>query len=93
MGNRRQFTRIEHDPECILMEIDGDTYNAILENLSLGGAFITMKNGLPTNLQDGDECSLILCSDPHSCPTKHFCRVARHDSVSMGVRFLTNRDQ
>lgn len=93
MGNQRQYTRVECDSECILMEIDGDTYEVLLENLSLGGAFITMKNGIPNNLHVGAACNLMLCSDPGSCPTKHFCRVVRHGPSNMGVTFLTTRDQ
>jgi c-di-GMP-binding flagellar brake protein YcgR len=93
MDNRRQYTRVECDSECILMEIDGDTYDVLLDDLSLGGAFITMRNGLPNSLNVGDACSLMLCSDPGSCPTKHFCRVVRQGSVNMGVTFLTTRDQ
>lgn len=92
MDNRREYTRVECDSECILMEIDGDTYSALLEDLSLGGALITMRSGTPS-LHVGDACSLMLCSDPGSCPTKHFCRVVRHGSAKIGVTFLTTRDQ
>jgi len=93
MDNRRQFTRVDCDSECIIMELDGNTYDVLLEDLSLGGAFITMRNGIPNSLHVGDECSLMLCSNPGSCPTKHFCRVVRHDSANMGIQFLTTRDQ
>jgi c-di-GMP-binding flagellar brake protein YcgR len=93
MGSRRQYTRFDCDSECIQMEIHGDTYDVLLEDLSLGGALVKVSNGVPNSLQVGDMCNLMLCRNPDSCPLKHSCRVVRHDSVSMGVRFLTNRIQ
>lgn len=93
MGSQRQYIRVKCDSECILMELDGNTYEALLEDISLGGALITVNDGVPDGLQVGDVCNLMLCCNSDSCPTKHSCRVVRHDSVSMGVRFLTNRFQ
>jgi c-di-GMP-binding flagellar brake protein YcgR len=93
MGSQRQYTRMKGDSKCILMELDGSTYEAILENISHGGAFINVSEGVPNGLQDGDECSLTLCSDSGDCSTKHLCRVVRHDSANMGIQFLTTRDQ
>ncbi len=75
------------------MEIDGNTFEALLEDISLGGAFIKVNDGVPESLQVGDVCSLTLCYNSDSSPGKHSCRVVRHDSVSIGVRFLTNRFQ
>lgn len=75
------------------MELDVNTYEASLEDISLGGALINVSNGVPQNLKVGDICSLMLCGNPDSCPTKHSCRVIRLDSVNMGIRFLANRVQ
>ena len=93
MGSQRQYTRVDCDSESILMEIDGDTYDALLEDLSLGGALVRVNDGVPGSVQVGDVCNLMLCNNPDVCPIKHSCRVVRHDSVKLGVRFLTNRDQ
>jgi c-di-GMP-binding flagellar brake protein YcgR len=75
------------------MELDGNTFDVLLENLSIGGALVKVSDGVPQNLNVGDICSLMLCDNPDSCPVKHSCRVIRLDSVNMGVRFLTNRVQ
>ena len=93
MGSQRQYTRFECDSESILMELDGNTFDVLLENLSIGGALVKVSDGIPQNLNVGDICSLMLCDNPDSCPVKHSCRVIRLDSVNMGVRFLTNRVQ
>jgi c-di-GMP-binding flagellar brake protein YcgR len=93
MGSQRQYIRINGNSECILMELDGDTYEALLEDISLGGALIKVNNGVPKSLQIGDECNLMLCHNPDLCPSKLSCRVVRHDSDCIGIRFLTNRVQ
>ncbi len=93
MGSNRQYIRIKCDSQCILMDIDGSTYDAMLGDISLGGALVIMSDGVHSRLQVGDVCDLMLCNNPDSCPVKHSCRVIRMDSTNMGVRFLTNRAQ
>jgi hypothetical protein len=92
MGSNRQYIRIKCDSQCILMDIDGSTYEAMLGDISLGGALVKISS-VPGKFQVGDVCDLMLCTDPDSCPVKHTCRVIRTDSANMGVRFLTNRAQ
>ncbi|MDD2897543.1 MAG: PilZ domain-containing protein [Desulfuromonadaceae bacterium] len=93
MGKVRQHPRTNCDScECILMELDGSTYSALLENISLGGAWIKMNGGVPKSMQVGDVCDL-LCNNLDLCPSKLSCRVVRRDSGNMGVSFLTDRDQ
>ena len=94
MGCQRQYVRMKGDSaNCILMELDGNSYRALLENISLGGALIKVSDSVPYGLQVGDECTLTLCSDTGSCSSRHFCRVVRHDAANMGIQFLTDRDQ
>lgn len=93
MGSQRQYIRVKDDSKCILMELDGSTYEALLEDISLGGALIKVSNGVPKSLNVGDKCNLMLCSNPDVCPSKLSCRVVRHDSVNMGIRFLSTRVQ
>ena len=59
MGSKRQYTRFECDSECILMDIDGDTYDVLLENFSLGGALVKVSDGVSNSLQVGDS---VTCS-------------------------------
>jgi hypothetical protein len=94
MGEQRSHTRVEGgSSNCILMELDGSTYHALLENISLGGALIKIDENVPNSVQIGDECTLLLCSDSGSCSSKHFCRVVRCNFANMGIQFLTARDQ
>ncbi len=94
MGDQRQYTRMKGDSaNCILMELDGSSYRALLENISIGGAFIKVSEGIQNGLQVGDECTFTLCSDSNGCTSRHFCRVVRHDAANMGIQFITNRDQ
>jgi c-di-GMP-binding flagellar brake protein YcgR len=89
MGLQRQHKRIKCKSKCILMEPNGDTHEALVEDMSFGGALIKVNTGVPNCLQVDDLCSLMLCSPTDPCPTKISCRVVRHDSVKIGVRFLT----
>jgi len=93
MGNQRQYVRTECESQCVLMDLDGNTYKALLENISLGGAMVTMSDGIPQSLKIGDVCDLLLCNDPELCPAKNTCRVVRHTTAHIGVTFLTTRDQ
>ena len=93
MGDQRLYTRVKGDSaNCILMELDGKSYQAMLEDISLGGALIKISEGVPHGLNIGDECSLTLCSASDSCSSKHFCRVVRCNFTSMGIKFLTTRN-
>jgi hypothetical protein len=94
MSEHRVHRRVEGGSmNCILMELDGSTYHALLENISLGGALIKVNEDVPNSLQVGAECTLVLCSDSGSCSSKHLCRVARCNFANMGIQFLTERDQ
>lgn len=93
MANQRQYVRIKCDSDCVITDDDGSTYEAMLQDISLGGALIKVQDGIPVSLEVGDICKLILCLNIDSCSIKQICRVVRHDSVNMGVSFLTNRDQ
>ena len=51
MGSQRQYIRINGNSECILMELDVNTYEASLEDLSIGGALVKVSDGVPNSLQ------------------------------------------
>jgi c-di-GMP-binding flagellar brake protein YcgR len=87
MASHREFTRTKCESQPILMNLSGRTYSALLEDISIGGALIMVKDGIPRNLLDGDVCSFVFSHDDTSLI--HTCRVIRHDSVEMGVCFLT----
>ncbi|MFZ4858446.1 MAG: PilZ domain-containing protein [Desulfuromonadaceae bacterium] len=89
MANHRQHIRNLSNAECALTDDAGNTYRAMLQNISLGGALIKIKDGVLTGLEVGDICKMMLCDNADACPIKHTCRVVRFESVSMGVQFLT----
>jgi c-di-GMP-binding flagellar brake protein YcgR len=90
MANQRQHIRSKSDAECVVSDDTGNSYGAMLQNISIGGALIKVKDGVIAGLEVGDICRMMLCDNSESCPIKHTCRVVRFDSVSMGVQFLTD---
>ena len=93
MANQRQHIRNKSDSECVVTDETGNTYGAMLLDISLGGALIKVKDGVLASMEVGDICRMMLCTNPDSCPIKRTCRVVRFDSVSMGVQFLTDTCQ
>ena len=82
MGSRRQYNRVKCELPITLMDRSGSIYDAILEDISIGGALLMVKDGIPNSLNDGDECNLML---HHETTTKYSFRVIRHDSEYVGV--------
>ena len=91
MRMRRKHIRIKCHSTCILIGHDEYPYEASLENISLNGALIKVHNGVPNSIQVGVECGVMVCNPLNVCSVRRPCRVIRHDSVNMGVKFLTNR--
>jgi c-di-GMP-binding flagellar brake protein YcgR len=90
MGNQRRHIRIKgNSSECTLVDHLNSSHEALLEDISLGGALITMREGVPYSLQVGNVCSLMLRYNPNLFHTSHNCKVVRHDSVKVGVNFFT----
>jgi c-di-GMP-binding flagellar brake protein YcgR len=90
MVNQRRFTRKKCKSECAIINHLGRIYHAFLEDISIGGALIMVRDGIPRSLLDGDEYRFMLPNDIYLI--KSF-RVVRHDSANMGIQFLTNKDQ
>ncbi len=90
MGSRRQYDRIKCDSQCVLMDADGDIFEALLEDISVGGAMITVNGGIPKSLSDGDVCSLML---RHDTTLSRSCNIVWCGSENMGISFLTSREQ
>ena len=87
MDKMGQSKRILCDAKCIL-NFKGLDYHGVVENVSLTGALIKLDNKIPSSMQPGDRCDLILCSNLDSCTTKYSCKVIRLDSAIIGVQFL-----
>ena len=90
MASRREHDRIKSESPCFLVDDDGDIFDALLEDISQGGALIMVDGGVPQSISVGDACNLMLRYDTtHSRP----CRVVWSDSINMGISFLTDREQ
>lgn len=82
MGSLRQHNRVNCELPVTLMDRSGSIYDAMLKNISIGGALIALRGGKLDSLNDGDECNLML---NHETAIKYQFRVIRHDSENMGV--------
>jgi c-di-GMP-binding flagellar brake protein YcgR len=91
MRIRRQYIRIKSHSACILIGLDGHPYEALLDNLSLNGALIKVKNGVPNSVHVGDNCGLMLFNVQNVHPERRSCRVVRHDLINVGVKFLGHK--
>jgi hypothetical protein len=87
MDKMGQSLRILCDAKCILI-FEGFDYHGIIENVSLSGALIKLKDDIPDNLRTEDRCDLMLCGDPGLYPVKYTCNVIRIDSTAIGVKFI-----
>jgi len=90
MAGQRQYTRKKCKSKCAIINHLGKPYHAFLENISIGGALIMVRRGIPRSFLDGNEYRFVLPNDIYLI--KSF-RVVRHNSVKMGIQFLTTRDQ
>lgn len=93
MANQRQYIRNKNNSECVVTDMSGNSYGAMLQDISPGGALIKVTDGVLASLEIGDICRMMLCDNADTCPIKHTCRVVRFDSVSMGVQFITDTCQ
>jgi hypothetical protein len=85
--DQRQFRRIKCRTRCILEISNGDMYQVLLDDISLGGALVQVD--CDTHLQVGDRCELMLSSFAVVFPVKRSGQVARLDSGKLGINFLS----
>ncbi len=90
MECQRRFTRAQgHSASCILVNSDGRSCQATLENISIGGALIKIREGAPTGLNIGDECTVTLCNVAGPLDSRYTCEVVWYDSGRLGIQFIT----
>lgn len=87
MDNRRKHDRIKFEAGCLLMVRDGNTYQALLEDISLGGALLMISDKI--DFQIGDLCDLILSDKSAAFPIKRSGKIVRIDPEIIGVTFLS----
>jgi hypothetical protein len=71
----------------MLMGQDGNSYKALMKDISLGGALFEVSGD--THLHVGDSCTLMLGSSSSGFPVKRTFEIVRFDSENMGISFLT----
>ena len=79
--------RIKSESKCLLMGLDGVTYQAQLEDISPSKALITMNDDAPHGLHVGEMCGFILRNNPDGPPDKHTGMIVTLDSGSVGISF------
>ena len=90
---KREQLRIDFENPCILTH-GGISYLALLENLSLSGAFLKVANGHADGLLCiGDTVVLKLCINPHSSPAEYFGTVIRVNLSGLGILFKSQEQK
>jgi c-di-GMP-binding flagellar brake protein YcgR len=86
-SQRRQYSRIKCHSHCQLMDRDGNTYQGLLGDISLGGALVKVNGDTP--LQIGDLCDLMFSKKSAVFPLKRTGKIIRSGSRNMGISFIT----
>ena len=90
MECQRRFTRAQgHSASCTLVKSAGDSYQAILENISVGGALIKMSENAPHSLNAGDKCTVTLCNNTGPLASEYTCQIVWCDLGRLGIQFIT----
>jgi c-di-GMP-binding flagellar brake protein YcgR len=87
MEKERRNLRSKCDSHCLLMGLDGVTYQAQLGDFSLGGALIEIGDNVSHGLHVGEMCGLMFSDNFNMSSEKHTGKIVRLDSGSVGVSF------
>jgi hypothetical protein len=79
--------RIKSESKCLLMGLDGVTYQAELVDITPSKALITMSGDAPHGLHVGEMCGFILRNNPGVPPDKHTGMIVTLDSGSVEISF------
>ena len=87
-SQKRLHSRTKYYTYCLVICRDGNSYDALLGDLSLGGALVRV-NG-DTHLQVGDLCELMLSDKPALFPLKRTGKIVRFEPENyIGVSFIS----
>lgn len=87
MKSEKHDFRKKTDSHCLLMGLDGVTYQAQLGDLSAAGASITLSDNVPNGLHVGEMCGLMLSDNPTLSSAKYTGRIVTLDTDSVGISF------
>lgn len=86
MERERRDLRNRSDSQCQLMGIDGVTYQALLGDISSGGAMVMMNDGIFHDLHVGEMCGLKI-RELNMNSEKRTGKIVRLESGSVGISF------
>jgi len=78
---------IKQDSSCLLMGLDGVTYQALLGDISDKGAMITMGKDVPHGLHVGEMCGFMLRDKLNAPSIKHTGKIMTLDSGNVEICF------
>ena len=84
---------MESERHCLLMGLDGVTYQTLLGDLTLTGALVKMSDNIHHGLKVGEMCGLVFRDNPELSSTKHTGKIVRLDSGSVGISFKHQEHQ
>lgn len=89
MERNRKFTRMQgYSASCIVVKQDGSTWQATLENISIGGAMVKVSERGADGLKVGENCTVTLCGGSGPLAAKYTCQVMWCDFESVGIQFI-----
>jgi hypothetical protein len=87
MENERHNLSTKSDAPCLLMGLDGVTYQALLGDLSLTGAMIKMNVNASHGLHVNEMCGLVLRDNPNRSSSKYTGMIVKLDSDTVQISF------
>lgn len=85
-GALRQGWRLECGDTCVLRH-GGQIVECVLVDLSISGILVQCDEQICSMIQEGDECGVLLCSDPQHGSGEITGRVVRKDGGRIGLHF------
>ena len=87
MKSKNDDFRINGESHCLLLGLDGVTYQALLGELSLTGALIKVSDSVPNHLHLGEMCGLKLSGNHNMSSSKYTGVIVELDTGSVGISF------
>ncbi|MDD2580847.1 MAG: hypothetical protein PHR66_02520 [Desulfuromonadaceae bacterium] len=87
MKSDKDDSGIKTGSHCLLMGLDGVTYQALLGNFSLTGALIKISGDIPNGLHVGEMCGLMLSENTQLSSAKYTGKIVEIDSNRVGISF------
>ncbi|MDD2539691.1 MAG: hypothetical protein PHH28_01440 [Desulfuromonadaceae bacterium] len=87
MKSEKDDFKIIAGSHCLLMGLDGVTYQALLGDLSLTGAVIKLNSNIPNGLHVGEMCGLMLTGKTKLSSEKYTGRIVELSSNGVGISF------